>query len=299
MKTPLALTMVAGVALLAGAAGSLLARGEPRSEAESAEESRRLAVLIDRLESMEREQAALRQALDGLAPAGALASRATAISVADIDAAVARYLDEQAASTLASATPADDAADAPAEPALDPQALFGQLLDTTLGPEQRQALWDQGREAGLLDQIVALFEQRARDNPHDPDAQVELGEAYIQKIFEVGDGPAAGEWAGKADQAYDAALAIDERHWEARFSKAVALSFWPPIFGKQAEAIDQLQILLEQQAGQAPQSKHVQAYLALGNLYLQSGKLEEAQGVFAAGLKLFPNDAELLAKLSP
>jgi tetratricopeptide (TPR) repeat protein len=291
MKTPLMLLIV-GVALAAGVGAGQLARVEPEpASSETAEASRRNSLLLDRLESLEREQAALRAALDARMPVGTSASRTTAVSASDIDAAVARYLDGQAASTA-------EVVAAP-EAAPDPQALFGRLLDTTLDEEQRQALWDQARGAGLLDRLVALFEQRANDNPGDPQAQVDLGKACIQKIFEVGDGPAAGVWALKADQAYDAALALDERHWEARFDKAVALSFWPPIFGKQAEAIGQLETLLDQQVGQPPQPQYVQTYLALGNLYLQSGQTEKAQAVFAAGLKLFPDDAELLAKLSP
>ena len=53
--------------------------------------------------------------------------------------------------------------------------------------------------------------------------------------------------ANKADQAFDAALAVDEKHWDARFTKATALSFWPPIFGKQAESVRQFEILIDQQ----------------------------------------------------
>lgn len=299
MKTPLLLMIVAGIALLAGAGGSQLGRSEDLPADEVSDASPQLSSLLERLASMEREQAALRHSLDALALARGPAARTTAVSAAEIDAAVARYLDEQADAQLASASPVDTGAMAQAEPAVEAQALFTRLLDATLGPDERQALFDEAREAGLLDRIVALFEQLARDNPHDPQAQADLGDAYIQKIFEVGDGPAAGEWAGKADQAYDAALALDERHWDARFDKAVALSFWPPIFGKQAEAIGHLQTLIEQQTQQSPQPKFVQTYLALGNLYLQSGKSAEAQAVFAAGLKLFPSDAELLAKLSP
>jgi len=292
MKTALMLMILVGVALAAGVGAGNLVRVEPEpASSETAEASRRITQQLDRLESLEREQAALRAALDARMPVGTSASRTTAVSAADIDAAVARYLDGQAAARA-------EVVAAP-EAAPDAEALFGRLLDTMLDDEQRQGLWDQARGAGLLDRLVALFEQRAQDNPGDPQAQVDLGKACIQKIFEVGDGPAAGVWALKADQAYDAALALDERHWEARFEKAVALSFWPPIFGKQAEAIDQLQTLLEQQSGQPLQPQYVQTFLALGNLYLQSGQTEKAQGVFAAGLKLFPHDAELLAKLSP
>lgn len=296
MKMPVLLMIVVGVALLGGAAGSQLGRPEPPGVADEGAESRRMTSLLERLESIEREQTALRESVESLALSGA-GSRAAAIGASDIEAAVGRYLDEHAAQPLAGAAP-ESKASAAEEAVVDPQALVNQLLEAGLEHEERQALFDRARAAGVLDQLVALFEQRARDNPHDAQAQVDFGAACIQKIFEVGEGPAAGLWASKADSAYDAALAVDERHWDARFSKAVALSFWPPIFGKQAEAIGQLQTLIAQQADQPPQPHFVQSYLALGNLYLQSGKLDQAQAVFAAGLALFPDDAELQAKLA-
>jgi tetratricopeptide (TPR) repeat protein len=303
MKTPLLLSLVVGVALLTGAGGSQLVRCDSGSHAGGADDAgaaAQLATVLDRLQSIEREQSGLRHSLDAATLAAHAPSPATTVSGADIEAAVAAYLQEHGAEALASLVPAGAAASAtPAEAGPDPSVLFAALLDPELGDQDRQALFDQARKAGILDALLALFEQRARENPNDPAAQLALGEAYIQKIFEVGDGPAAGEWAVKADQSYDAALAIDSGHWDARFAKAVSLSFWPPIFGKQAEAIGHFETLLEQQSSQAPQPKFAQAYLSLGNLYLQSGKSEQALAVFEAGLKLFPGDAELLAKLSP
>jgi tetratricopeptide (TPR) repeat protein len=297
MKTLPLLALTTSVALIAGAGAGRFILVAPEPSTPAAGETQRL--VLERLSGLEREQAGLRQSLETLSLAASGSSRPAAISAADIDAAVARRLDEQNLARVETLATAQAEPAAPVEQGLDVHALFAQLIDPELSDAERMQLYERVREAGLLDQLVALLEQRATDNPHDPQMQVELGEAYIQKIFEVGDGPAAGVWAGKADLAYDAALALDERHWDARFSKAVALSFWPPIFGKQAEAIGQLETLVKQQSGQPTQPKFAQAYLSLGNLYLQSGKTEQALAVFNDGLKLFPNDAELLAKLAP
>jgi cytochrome c-type biogenesis protein CcmH/NrfG len=113
----------------------------------------------------------------------------------------------------------------------------------------------------------------------------------------VPDGQERGLYATKADQAFDAALASDPQHWTARFSKAMSLSFWPPIFGKQGEAITQFETIVAQQesSGQA-KPEFAQSYLFLGNLYAQGGKADKAAEVWKKGLSLFPENESLKAK---
>ena len=120
---------------------------------------------------------------------------------------------------------------------------------------------------------------------------------FLQKTQLSGNGPEAGLWAMKADQAFDDILALDEQHWDARFTKAVALSFWPPIFGKQSEAIRQFEVLREQQRHQTPSAGHGQTYLLLGNLYQQMGQTEKALQVWQEGAGIFPDMAELQAQI--
>lgn len=142
-------------------------------------------------------------------------------------------------------------------------------------------------------ELVAAFERFAAEHPNDPQAQTALGNAYIQRLQEAKNGMEMGEWAMKADGAYDKALGLDGTNWEARFSKAVSLSFWPPLFGKQGEAIEQFELLREQQGKGPAQKHHAETYVFLGNLYLQQGDADKAKAIWGEGYALFPDHAEL------
>ena len=191
----------------------------------------------------------------------------------------------------------------PVEPAAAPsaadafEALAAKLTAPGATREERVEAWRKLVEAGFLDRSVALFEKKARENPSSAEAQMDFARACVQRIFATPEGPAKGLWASKADQAFDAALKIDPRHWEARFSKAIGLSFWPPIFGKQPEAIRQFETLIVQQEEGAPEPHFAQTYVLLGNLYQQQGKTEKAAEIWGKGAALFPMDEGLKAKL--
>ena len=119
----------------------------------------------------------------------------------------------------------------PAEALTLETALAG-LLDKKLDWDESEKLWKRIRAAGLTDEVIKELEKRAAANPKDADAQTILGNAYLKKCEEVPQGPESGLWATRADQAYDRALELNPEHWESRFMKAVALSFWPAAFGK-------------------------------------------------------------------
>lgn len=177
------------------------------------------------------------------------------------------------------------------------QAWFDALLAGDLDYDAQQELWQKIREAKQTDAVIALFEARAAADPNNPDRQSELGQAYLAKIQEVAGGPLAGVWADKADKAFDQALALDDRHVEARFMKAISLSFWPPVFGKQGQAVKQFEILLEQQGNTAMGDWQSEAYMMLGNLHMQMGKPDQAKLVYQQGLALFPQNAQLIEQL--
>ncbi|HTE06378.1 MAG TPA: tetratricopeptide repeat protein [Planctomycetota bacterium] len=289
LVTQLVLTVLVSALTTAGAV-SMLRPAEQGGPAGAP-----VASLQSSLDSLQSEQRELRASLDNLAlRMGTTASAPSRQPLEELEATVARVLEEREAARAGTAP----AADAPAAgAALDLDDTVAALLDPALDRAAREALWQKVRDAGMLDAVIAAYEQRAKDRPNDAAAQADLGHAYLQKIYEVGSGPLASVWADKADNAFDAALALDDHNWDARFTNAVSLTFWPPIFGKQPEAITNFQTLLEQQAGQAKNPAFAQTYLMLGNLYAQQGKSGEAAAMWKQGLAEYPDDPSLLGKL--
>ncbi len=215
-----------------------------------------------------------------------------------IDNAVAKALAERggiAADALT--TNLEDANAEAIRAAIVPDAMR-RLIDPLLGDAEREEIWAKIREEGLVKEAIAALEAEVESNPDNADLLTELGYAYVQPIFSgAAAGPEAGIWSMKSDATYDRALAIDPEHWDARFSKAVSYSFWPPVMGKQGEAIKHFETLIEQQGNRPREDRFVQTYQFLGNLYAQTGKQAEAEAAWRKGLAEFPNDTQLKKSL--
>ena len=286
---------ILGVGALTGglAAAGVVAILLPRPVVQSSgpdDSSSALRAIEQRLESMER----------------AISERDTdfASLEAQVDARLASVSRQTLPTAVAApATPEQAATEVPVagvpvdrEAAVDD--LMAQLLALEFDDVATAELWKRAIDEGLIDELVARFEERAAADPDNPDAQVELGGAYIQKIQEVANSPLAGVWANKADEAFDRALELDEDHWGARMSKAVSLSFWPPIFGKQAEAVNQFELLIEKQKQMPLDSSHESPYVLLGNLYWQRGDTEKAVAIWQEGIGYFPESTDLASALA-
>lgn len=171
--------------------------------------------------------------------------------------------------------------------------LLPLLRNEGLSDFDREQLFQELREAGRIDEYVAEMEKLAAEDPRNAALQTALGVAYLQKLFEVGPTPEAGIWALQADQAFDRALEIDDHNWGARFTKAVSLSNWPAFLGRGAEALENLEILLDQQEQSPPRPEFAMTYLFLGNLYQSGGERAKALETWRDGLELFPDSEEL------
>ncbi|MBI1380010.1 MAG: hypothetical protein GC161_02835 [Planctomycetaceae bacterium] len=209
---------------------------------------------------------------------------------------------ESPAAELSLVADAGPTAAAPADGAranLPAEDLFELLRSGQLSGLEEEELWNELSKLGRTKELIALFEARAAQQPNDPAVQVELGGAYLRMLQEVGQSALAGVWAGKADGAFNRALEIDPLHVEARLTKAISLSFWPPILGKQGEAVKQFETLISQLENQNPSPDTAQAWLMLGNLHQQMGKPDQALSVWQQGASLFPGNPEFAAKLKP
>jgi len=176
--------------------------------------------------------------------------------------------------------------------------IVHELARVGFGDRASQEIFERLRALGRIDEYVAQMEALAAAEPENPELQVALGHAYLQKLFGMGASPEVGALAMKSDQAFDRALELDEQSWSARFSKAVALSNWPAFLGRGSEAIEHFEILIEQQQARPPSPEFAYPYLYLGNMYQASGERPKAIATWQEGLALYPDDAGLKAALA-
>jgi tetratricopeptide (TPR) repeat protein len=176
--------------------------------------------------------------------------------------------------------------------AVDVRTLVGELA--RLGPGARSdELWAKLRAAGAIDEAVRWFEQQAAANPNNPDAQTALGAAYVQQLLQSSDEAQRIEIGKQIEAQFDRALELQPDHWEARFRKAVGLSYAPVLAGRRDDAIAQFEQLVTQQANLPPTPEQAQTYLFLGRLYEQQGDRAHAATIWRQGLQRHPQDPEL------
>ena len=192
-------------------------------------------------------------------------------------------------------------ATAPVNPALEAASL-SRTVDVLVSPlashQQKQEAWKYLGEAGKLDQAIAELEQRTTNDLRNAECPAALGHAYLQKCGTIKDVREQGILAMQADKMFDTALGLDASNWDARFMKAVAMSYWPPMLNKGDEVIQHFQTLIQQQETQTPQAQFAETYAWLGDQYQKAGRAEDAKAVWQRGAALFPADEKLRTKLA-
>jgi tetratricopeptide (TPR) repeat protein len=175
------------------------------------------------------------------------------------------------------------------------------LLSAKSG-EQKHELFQQLIRAGRLDQAIAELKQRAADNPNDAEIPTTLGEAQINRLRALrdsgGDHNEIGILAMQADQSFSAALKIDPQNWEAQFVKAASMAHWPADPTRDADVVQRLSSLIDQQETMSSQPGFVQTYIVLGEQYQKIGQPDKAMATWQLGLTKFPNDPALLKKIA-
>ncbi len=298
MRPPVLLLASTTIAIASGAVTAMLINSQSATGTGSAVIEARLEEIARNCEALRAENAELRGQIQrvgaGGAPAAGELTRTPALDdlVAE---AVARWMRENAAEVAGAVGGADSVA---AAADFNLGDSLNAILTGTLHGDTRYAIWNRARESGKFQDLLTALEARAAADPDNAQLQFELGYGYLQPLIHgEATGVEAGEWSMKADSAFDAALALDPANWDARFNKAVTYSFWPPIFGKQAAAIKNFEILVEQQSHMAPAPEFAQTYLFLGNMYEQTGQSDKAKEAWNLGLAAFPQDADLRERL--
>jgi tetratricopeptide (TPR) repeat protein len=184
----------------------------------------------------------------------------------------------------------------------DSKLVFNQTIESLISPqtsyEQRQGLWKKLSEAGLLDPALTELQQQVAAYPRSAGAVTALGEGYYKKAGATDEVREKSMLAMKADQTLEAALNLDPQNWEARFTKAVGMSYWPAELNKGGEVIAQLRLLIQQQESQDQQSQFARTYLRLGEQYEKAGNGDDAAQIWQRGASFFPTDPDLRKKIS-
>lgn len=219
-----------------------------------------------------------------------------------------RPVSKEIISTAESAPPnlvaASSSPEVPNSPptAPDSKLLLNQALETLVSPQttyqQRQETWKQLQKTGKVDEAITALERRVSENPRSVGDVTVLGEGYYKKAGNTDDVRERAMFAMKADQTLEAALNLEPSDWEARFTKAAGMSYWPAELNKRPEVIQEFLTLIQQQETEAPQPQFARTYMLLGQQYEKAGSANDAAQVWQRGAKLFPNDSDLQNKLT-
>jgi tetratricopeptide (TPR) repeat protein len=201
------------------------------------------------------------------------------------------------------AAPAPDVAQPPptkTKTAFSPE--ISKELQTLLTPNgdyaDKQAAWRQLAESGKLSQAITELEHQTREDPSNAVSLAVLGQAYLNKCGTIKDVREQGILAMKADLTFDTALKVDPKNWDARFTKAVAMSYWPPEMNKSQEVMENFVTVVEQQEAQSTRPEYAQTYVWLGDQYKKAGYPDLARETWQRGARLYPNDGTLPKKLA-
>lgn len=242
---------------------------------------------VDELRQAQQQTAERLEAMAAAPLAAATANapeRASPVAPTDLQvaAAVEAYLRQRGAASA----PAGESAP------YDVDAGFAALRGTDFFGNA--AAWRRAHAAGKLDEVIARFEAQAKADPANADAQMQLAKAYLAY---ANIDPSKYQFSLQADGVFDKVLELDDRHWEARFTKALSYTFWPEFLGKRKPAIEHFETLVAQQEAMPASPEQAQTYLYLGNL-LERSDPARARDVWAKGARRHPDDQELAKKLA-
>jgi len=161
-----------------------------------------------------------------------------------------------------------------------------------LGSEYRQAVI----QAKEYDRCIKFFEKLVADHPKSANAYLNFGFAYVDKI------PAAGSitqviLANTALTHFSKSIEIAPS-WIAYYTRGNSYLYWPKIFNRAHLGVEDLEQCMKLQKTDKKRIYHVRAYVSLGDGYWKMDDTPKAKAIWNEGIKLFPGNAQLQARLS-
>ena len=151
-------------------------------------------------------------------------------------------------------------------------------------------------QSGEYDRALRFFERLVGTHPRAANAFLNFGFAYVDKI------PAAGAitqviLANSALTQFTRAIDI-QPSWIALYTRGASYLFWPKIFGRAALGVADLEQALRMQRSEPKRSYHVRTFIALGDGYWKTDDPQRARAMWQHGLREFPGDRALEARLA-
>lgn len=225
----------------------------------------------------------------------------TAVDPAKADAPKSKAVQVARSEARADAAVSNQASRAPA-PGSAEAIAFTSAIDVLVSPHstyaERQAALKQLQDSGRLADAAADLEQRMANDPNNALYPSALGQVYLRMCATTTDVRQQAVCAMNADYDFETALNLDPSNWEARYTKAVAMSYWPANLNKGDEVIQQFNTLITQQEQQPPQPQFAQTYEWLGKQYQKAGQTSAAQQVWRRGAALYPDNQALQSLLA-
>jgi tetratricopeptide (TPR) repeat protein len=150
--------------------------------------------------------------------------------------------------------------------------------------------------AGAYDRSIPFFEKLVADHPQSANAWLNYGFAIVDKI------PAAGSitqviLANEALKQFSKSIEL-RRSWLALYTRGNSYLYWPKVFGRAPLGVADLEEAVAL-ARKDPKPKRVysRSFVALGDGYWKTDQPEKARAVWQEGLKMFPGEPQLQARL--
>jgi tetratricopeptide (TPR) repeat protein len=146
------------------------------------------------------------------------------------------------------------------------------------------------------DREIAFFDKLTKDHPKSPNALLNYGFCYVDKI------PAAGTisqviLANNSLSLFTKSIEI-KASWIALYTRGNSYLYWPKIFGHGPDAVADLERAYTIQKKQPRNPLHIRVFMALGDAYWKTDVPDKARAIWKEGLKQFPDSQPLKDRMS-
>jgi tetratricopeptide (TPR) repeat protein len=147
------------------------------------------------------------------------------------------------------------------------------------------------------DRSIPFFEKLVANHPRSAHAWLNYGYAIVDKI------PSAGSvsqviLANTALKQFSKSIEL-ERSWLALYTRGNSYLYWPKVFGRAPLGVADLEeaVALARKE-QTRKRAYARSFVALGDGYWKTDQPDKARAIWQEGLKLFPGEPQIQARLA-